>query len=116
MIPTSQLVQLGLSSSYTLDGLLRSPKRNLGCSILVTAIEDYMGLDEQAHASAAKFLFPSTAAYQEHYDWVVSMADGVNRIWLRGALDRARAAWDKERLSRQLRVTLERKARQRLPA
>jgi hypothetical protein len=114
MTVIAHLPQLGLSSSYNVDGLPRSPKRNLGCSILVAAIEDYMGMDEQSHASASQFLFPSTAAYQEHYDWVVSMADGLDRAWLRDALDRAKAGWDKDRLRKQLKATLERETGHRI--
>lgn len=96
-----------LSSSRTLSNLFHLPKRNLGCAILVAAIEDYQGLEEQTHASAALFLFPSTPEYSEHFDWVVSMAHGVDLAWLRDALDQARKTWDRERTEKKLRVRFE---------
>lgn len=105
-----------IASSSSLASLARLPRRNLGCAILVAAIEDYMSMDEQAHTSALRFLFPQEPAYREHFDWVVSMADGVNRKWLREALDQAKARWDKERLASKLKAKLEAAARRRLPA
>ena len=111
-----QLANLEICSSNALSSLFHLPKRNLGCAILIAAIEDYMALDEQAHTSAAQFLYPANAAYQEHYDWVAAMAGGVNRAWLRDALDRAKPKWDKERLARGLRAKLECAVRNRIPA
>ncbi|HEY4045551.1 MAG TPA: hypothetical protein VGM27_01690 [Acidobacteriaceae bacterium] len=107
MITEFQCTDTELSSSRTLSSLFHLPKRNLGCAILVAAIEDYQGLEEQPHASAALFLFPSTPEYNEHYDWVLSMANGVDRAWLREALDRARKTWDRERTEKKLRVRFE---------
>ena len=116
MNAASQLANLGLCSSNTLSSLFHLPKRNLGCAILVAAIEDYLSMDEQAHASAAQFLYPANPAYQEHYDWVVAMAGGVNRAWLRDALDRAKPRWDRERVASKLRARLESGMRSRIPA
>ncbi len=75
-----------------------------------------MSMDEQAHTSAAQFLFPIDAAYRDHYNWAVDMAGGVNRAWLRDALDRAKPRWDRERLACKLRAKLEAAARSRVPA
>jgi hypothetical protein len=107
----SQLAHIELSSSRTISSLFHLPKRNLGCAILVAAIEDYLSLEDQTHASAALFLFPSSPEYKEHYDWVVSMATGVDRAWLRDSLDRSQKAWDRERLERKLRVKFEARTR-----
>jgi hypothetical protein len=92
-----------LSSSGGLSSLLGETKRNMGCAILIAAIEDYRGTDDQAHKSAALFLYPATAPYQDHYEWVVSMAAGVNAAWLRDALDGTRCQWDAERLQQKLK-------------
>jgi hypothetical protein len=113
---TSQLTDTCICSSRTLSNLFHLPKRNLGCAILVAAIEDYLSIDEQAYASAAQFLYPASSAYQEHYDWVVAMAAGVNRTWLRDELDRAKAKWDRERCSRKLQARLEAAVQSRIPA
>jgi hypothetical protein len=107
----SQLSHIELSSSSTISGLFHLPKRNLGCAILVAAIEDYLSLDDQTHASAALFLFPLSPEYKEHYDWVVSMATGVDRAWLRDCLNRMRKAWDRERTNRKLRAKFEARIR-----
>jgi hypothetical protein len=101
------LTQQELCSSRVLFNLLQRPKRNLGCAILVSAIDDYRSMDEQAHASAAHFLYPTSPEYREHYDWVVAMARGANPAWLRSALDKAREVWDKERAQRKLRARLD---------
>jgi len=108
--------QQELSSSGALASLFRPAKRNLGCGILVAAIEDYLSLDEQAQASAARFLFPAEVQYREHYDWVVSMATGVNAAWLREALDEARAGWDRRRTEKKLEQQLAQRLRARLTA
>lgn len=113
---TQEHADIGISSSHKLSTLFHLPTRNLGCAILVAAIEDYLNMDEQAHASAAQFLYPTHSAYQEHYDWVVAMAAGVNRAWLRHALDRAKPKWDRERCSRKLRAKLESVVQSRIPA
>lgn len=113
---TFQIGQQTLSSSGTLSQLFRPPKRNLGCAILVAAIEDYLSLDEQAQAGAARFLYPAEPEYREHYDWVVSMATGVNAVWLREALDEARAGWDRRRMEKKLEQQLAQRLRARLTA
>lgn len=107
----SHFPQTELASSSTLSSLFHLPKRNLGCAILVAAIEDYQSLDDLTRASAARFLFPATREYREHYSWVVSMATGVNPVWLREALDHARSHWDRARTEARLRRTLEARMR-----
>src|ERR1700751_601899 len=111
MMTEPQFSQTELASSRTLSSLFHLPKRNLGCAILVAAVEDYQSLDDQTHASASRFLFPTTPEYREHYGWVVSMATGVNPVWLREALDRARNRWDRTRTEERLRKVLEAKVR-----
>jgi hypothetical protein len=76
------------------------PKRNLGNAILLAAIEDYRSLHPELHQSAKLFLFPPTAEWQNHFEWVISMTSGVNPAWLRDALDRAKSKWDKQRFAR----------------
>ncbi len=76
----------------------RKAKRDLGAAILAAAIEDYLSLDNQAHWSAAQFLYPKTREFQDHYDWVTAMAEDVNRAWLRDALDSHRKEWDRMRV------------------
>lgn len=106
----------GLASSGPLGNSVHLPKRSLGCSIFVIAIEDYLSLDDQTHTSAARFLFPTTDEYREHYDWVVSMATGMNQKWLRDALDRARSRWDQRRMEGKLEQKLTRHLQKRLTA
>ncbi len=76
------------------------PKRNLGNAILLAAIEDYRSLHHEMHQSAKLFLFPKTPEWQNHFEWVVSLAEGVNPAWLRDALDRAKSKWDQQRFAR----------------
>jgi hypothetical protein len=73
------------------------PVRDLGLAIVVVAIADYCGRDEELHRDAAHFLFPKTEAARRHYAWAVAIQDKVNAAWLREELDRARPAWDAER-------------------
>jgi hypothetical protein len=78
-----------------------TPKKyNLGGAIVLAAIGDYRCMDEQAHKDAEAFLYPKTPEQQEHYDWAVALADGVNPAWLRDALDRFKAKWDWQRFER----------------
>ena len=42
------------------------------------------------HKDAERFLYPQTQEWQDHYDWAVSLADGLNPAWLRDSLDRSR--------------------------
>jgi hypothetical protein len=74
--------------------------RNLGAAILLAAVQDYRSLDEEAHKDAERFLYPQTQASQDHYDWVVSLADEVSPAWLRDSLDRSRSKWDWQRGAR----------------
>jgi hypothetical protein len=74
--------------------------RNLGAAILLAAVQDYRCMDEERHKDAARFLYPQTLESQDHYDWVVSLADGVNPAWLRDSLDRSRNKWDWQRGAR----------------
>ena len=79
----------------------RQPRmRNLGGAIFWVAILDYRSLDQEAHEDAAKFLYPKTAEWQSHYDWVVTLAEGLNPAWLRCALNRSRGKWDRQRALR----------------
>jgi hypothetical protein len=75
-------------------------KRNLGGAIVLAAIGDYRGMDEQAHNDAALFLYPKTDEQQQHYDWAVALAAEVNPAWLRDALDRFKTKWDWQRFER----------------
>jgi hypothetical protein len=74
--------------------------RNLGAAILLAAVQDYRCMNEERHNDAERFLYPQTAESQEHYDWVVSLADGVDPAWLRDSLDRSRNKWDWQRGAR----------------
>lgn len=76
---------------------VRPRTRNLGAAILLAAVQDYRSLNEDVHKDAERFLYPQTQESQEHYDWVVSMADGLNPAWLRDSLDRSRSKWDWQR-------------------
>jgi hypothetical protein len=80
-------------------------KRSLGGAIFLAAIADYRGSDEQEHESAKQFLYPQTRKWQEHYDWVVELAEELNPKWLREALDRFRGKWDGQRAARIARET-----------
>lgn len=105
-----------LSSSAPLSSLLSPPKRNLGCGILIAAIEDYLSLDDQTQSSSAHFLFPTVPEYRERYEWVISMAPGVNPAWLRDALDHARPNWDRQRAERKLERKLAHQLQARMTA
>lgn len=83
-----------LVSSHDTYSLYLPPRRNLGCAVLAAAISDYQGSNDHLHTSARKFLFPQTQEHQKHFDWAVALADGVDRTWLREALDHARIGWD----------------------
>jgi hypothetical protein len=79
---------------------VRPRTRNLGAAILLAAVQDYRCMDEDRHKDAERFLYPQTPESQDHYDWVVSLADGVNPAWLRDSLDRSRNKWDWQRGAR----------------
>ena len=74
--------------------------RNLGSAILLAAVQDYRCMDEDRHKDAERFLYPLTPESQAHYDWVVSLDDGLNPAWLRDMLDRSRNKWDWQRGAR----------------
>jgi hypothetical protein len=74
--------------------------RNLGGAIFLAAIKDYGSLDEEVHENAKQFLYPRTSEWEDHYDWAVALAEGLNPAWLRDALDRFKAKWDRQRFER----------------
>jgi hypothetical protein len=78
----------------------RPRTRNLGAAILLAAVQDYRSMDEERHKDAERFLYPQTPECQDHYNWVVSMADGLNPAWLRDSLDESRNKWDWQRGAR----------------
>ena len=78
----------------------RPRTRNLGSAILLAAVQDYRCMDEDRHKDAERFLYPLTPESQAHYDWVVSLDDGLNPAWLRDLLDRSRNKWDWQRGAR----------------
>jgi hypothetical protein len=88
---------------YSMATLYKPPspqKFNLGGAILLAAIADYRCMNEDVHRDAALFLYPQTPERQDHYEWVVAMAERTNAAWLRDALDRWRPRWDQERFDR----------------
>ena len=94
-------IRIELSTTGPIHQPARPHKRyNLGAAILLVAVQDYRSLNEDAHKDAERFLFPQTQEYQDHYDWVVSLADGLNPAWLRDSLDRSRSKWDWQRGAR----------------
>ena len=78
-------------------------KRNLGGALMLSAIEDYRGVNQEAHLEAQRLLYPRNQVWQNHFDWMVSMTEGIDKCWLRDALDRERDKWDGERLRKQIR-------------
>jgi hypothetical protein len=78
----------------------RPRTRNLGSAIMLAAVQDYRCMDEDRHKDAERFLYPLTPEAQAHYDWVVSLDDGLNPAWLRDLLDRSRNKWDWQRGAR----------------
>ena len=95
------VVCMKLSTSGPAYQPARPHKRyNLGAAILLAAVLDYRSLNEDVHKDAERFLYPQTQASQDHYDWVVSMADGLNPTWLRDSLDRSKSKWDWQRGAR----------------
>jgi hypothetical protein len=78
-------------------------ERNLGEAILLVAIADYRGLDDDDHEDAKAFLYPRTPVWQDHFDWVVGVTEGLNPAWLRDMLDRFQWRWNRERRRRKVR-------------
>jgi hypothetical protein len=71
--------------------------RSLGIAIILAAMKDYLSLQEEAHQSAAEFLYPQTPEWRSQYDWAVALVDGLNPTWLRDRLDRSRPKWEVQR-------------------
>jgi hypothetical protein len=71
-------------------------RSNLGYSILLSAVEDYIGADQRNHRSARLLLYPADEQYAQHLQWVVGMTD-LSMTYLRATLDRLRPQWDAER-------------------
>jgi hypothetical protein len=96
-------VRLELFSKGLWQEPVKPQDHDLGFAIFVVAIEDYCSPDEEIHADARDFLFPPTAEWRNHFDWAVSLADGLNPGWLRSSLDRFRSSWDEQRAIRSAR-------------
>jgi hypothetical protein len=71
--------------------------RSLGSAIILAAIKDYQSVKAAVHESASAFLYPEERAWQKQYDWAVALAQELNPLWLRHALDRSRSTWDLQR-------------------
>jgi hypothetical protein len=82
-------------------------KHNLGGAILLAAIDDYRSTDDLRHKDAEEFLYPQTPEGQDHYNWAVGLAEGLNPAWLRDALDRRKRKWDRQRAERKALETHE---------
>jgi hypothetical protein len=95
-----RFISLPLASGRPACETARMRTRNLGSAILLVAVQDYRGMDEERHKDAEWFLYPGTRASRAHLNWVVSLDDGLNPIWLRELLDRSRAKWDWQRGAR----------------
>ena len=105
-----RVVCIKLSTTFPAYQPARPHKRyNLGAAILLFALRDYRSTDEDLHKDAERFLYPQTQESQDHYDWVVSLADGLNAAWLRDSLDRSRSKWDWQRGARVLATGRRRK-------
>jgi hypothetical protein len=85
---------------FSIDQPAATPKRSLGCAILVAAIEDYQSLDVGTHEDAKLFLYPRALERRKHLDWVISLAENFDPQWLREALDERRGLWDQQRAAR----------------
>lgn len=77
-------------------GRRRNIRANLGDSILLSAVQDYMGADERHHLSASTLLFPADRDHAEHLRWVCGLTD-FPMHYLRVTLDRLRPQWDANR-------------------
>jgi hypothetical protein len=105
MIDEIELAEEEISTVGTNYKPSQAKKRCLGRAIFLVAIADYGGTDELEHKSAKRFLYPQTRKWQDHYDWAVELAEGINPAWLREALDRFRGKWDEQRAERIARET-----------
>jgi hypothetical protein len=86
-------------------------EHNLGGAIFLMAINDYCSTDAEIHEDARSFLFPTTADWQEAFDWATSLIDELNAGWLREALNRSRFSWDVKRADRLTRRSRRKKPR-----
>jgi hypothetical protein len=100
MTTEPRLAKTELYSAGTAYQASTPRKRNLGGAIFLAAIEDYRGSNEEIHKNAEQFLYPQTPEWQDHYDWAVALADGLDPAWLRDALDRFKDKWDGQRSPR----------------
>jgi hypothetical protein len=116
MMVELRLAKLELNSSGLAYEPPKMPERNLGGAIFLVAIEDYCNPDEEIHATAKKFLYPTRANWQDHFFWAVSLVEGLNPAWLRDALDRSRSTWDRQRAARKARRPLRHKLRMKRTA
>ena len=91
------IVNEELCSTSSIYQPTTAKKRNLGGAILLAAIDDYRSTDDLRHKDAEEFLYPQTPEGQDHYDWAVGLAEGLNPAWLRDALDRRKRKWDRQR-------------------
>jgi hypothetical protein len=101
-VPAEDLLKIGIARAelLSLHSIWRPEtphRRNLGCAILLAAIEDYQGLDPQAHEHAKQFLFPQTQEWRDHQEWVVSLAGDMTAARLQQALERSKGVWDERR-------------------
>jgi hypothetical protein len=74
--------------------------KSLGWCIFVAAITDFQEGEEEWHRDAERFLYPKTPGRRDRFDWAVSVADGLNKVWLRTVLDRGRSQWKREHSER----------------
>jgi hypothetical protein len=81
---------------------MRNIRANLGDSILLSAVQDYMGADERNHRSAELFLYPTDEHYTRHLRWVCGMTS-FPLHYLRATLDRLRPRWDRARRNKKAR-------------
>ena len=112
MTDEMELAHTGIYAEGTIYQSWPKSKRSLGGAIFLAAIADYFSTDEQEHESAKRFLYPQTRKWQEHYDWALALAEGINPAWLRDALDRFKDQWDKkhaQRMALETRRTLKRR-------
>jgi len=111
VIDETELIHTELYSSGAIYQPSAPRRRNLGGAILLAAIQDYRSLDDDDHLNAELFLYPRTTEWQDHYDWAVALTEGMNPAWLRDALDKSKAKWDRQRFEQ--RAARQRRASRR---
>jgi len=100
-----QFIQLTPGRFFSAGLAYRPPaarERNLGAAIFLVAIADYRGLNDEDHEDAKAFLYPQEPEWRNHYDWAVSISEGLNPAWLRNMLNRSKSRWDRERSRRMM--------------